>query len=190
MSPRSKQIDRTRAAILDAAVEMILGTDNPGALTMQEIADAAGVSHRTIYRHFPTRQDLINAVGRTIDGGEASDPADFDSWVGDPARVTTFGAAHRESLRRGMSLAILTGEFRSDRDDMYWGYFQARFPNLPENEARRYFYALRSAFSANNVIVVGERFGISADEVTAVADFAASTLVAEIERRDNEAGGE
>ena len=194
MSPRSKQIDRTKGAILEAAVEMVLGTDHPGSLTMQEIADAAGVSHRTMYRHFPTRQDLINAVGKTIDGGTSdegwSDPSDFEMWVSNPGRVVAFGAGHREALRRGLSFSVQIGDFRSDRDEMYWEYFQARFPNLVETEARRYFYALRAVYSANNVITIGERFGISADEVTTVTSFAVGTLVAEIERRNNEAGGD
>jgi len=193
MSPRNAQIDRTRAAILDAAEKMILHTDHHGDLTMQAIADAAGVSHRTIYRHFPTRHDLINEVGRVIDeraneAGDWHNASDFEAWVSQPERTVAFGAAHREPLRRALSFSVRSGEFRSDRDEMYWGFFRERFPNLTEADARRYFYALRATYSAAIVITVGERFRISADEVTAVTDFAVSTLVAEIERRDDEAG--
>lgn len=191
MSPRSAQIDRTRTAILDAAEEMILNTENPGTLTMQDIADAAGVSHRTIYRHFPTRGELINAVGRAIDQRASvdgwADPTDFDEWVDEPARIVAFGVGHREPLRRALAVSVLSGEFRTDRDEMYWGYFRDRFPNLTEAEARSYFYALRSLYSAHSLIVIGERFGISAEEVTAVTEFGVSTLVAEIERRNDEA---
>lgn len=194
MSPRTAQIDRTRTAILEAAEEMILYTDNPGAVTMQNIADAAGVSHRTIYRHFPTRGDLINAVGRAIDDRVRADgwaePTSFDEWVSEPARIVAFGVGNRDSLRRALAVSVRSGEFRTDRDERYWGYFRDRFRNLPEAEARRYFYALRAVYSAHSVIVTGERFGISADEVTAVTEFGVGTLVAEIERRDEMARGD
>lgn len=51
----------TRDRILDAARDLILHR-HPAALTVQQIADTAGVSHRTIYRYFPTKDELIHAV--------------------------------------------------------------------------------------------------------------------------------
>lgn len=51
----------TRARILDAARDLIL-EQHPAALTIAEIAAAAGVSHRTVYRYFPTKEELITAV--------------------------------------------------------------------------------------------------------------------------------
>ncbi len=63
MAERTNQVDRTRKAILDAATEIVFGTASPEEFTMQNVADAAGVSHRTLYRYFPSRAELINAVG-------------------------------------------------------------------------------------------------------------------------------
>jgi AcrR family transcriptional regulator len=50
---------RNRRAVLDAAVALL--GERPQA-TMQEIADASGVGRTTVYRHFPRRQDLIDAL--------------------------------------------------------------------------------------------------------------------------------
>lgn len=51
----------TRGRILDAARELVL-KQHPAALTVVEIAAAAGVSERTVYRYFPTKEELIHAV--------------------------------------------------------------------------------------------------------------------------------
>lgn len=37
--------------------------DQPEA-TMQDLADAAGLGRATVYRHFPTREALLEAIGR------------------------------------------------------------------------------------------------------------------------------
>jgi AcrR family transcriptional regulator len=50
---------RNRRHVLDAAVALL--AQRPQA-TMQEIADASGLGRTTVYRHFPRRQDLIDAL--------------------------------------------------------------------------------------------------------------------------------
>lgn len=59
---------RNIAAILDAATECL--TRDPAAST-SEIAKAAGVGRVTLYGHFPSRADLVDAVFvHAIEGGE------------------------------------------------------------------------------------------------------------------------
>jgi AcrR family transcriptional regulator len=75
-----------RRAILDAAWRLVAerGVDVP----MRVIAQEAGVGDATLYRHFPTPDDLIvgllgevlERVGRVVDACEAS-------WDQDPARA-------------------------------------------------------------------------------------------------------
>jgi AcrR family transcriptional regulator len=50
---------RNRRTVLDAAVALL--ARRPQA-TMQEVADASGLGRTTVYRHFPRRQDLIDAL--------------------------------------------------------------------------------------------------------------------------------
>jgi AcrR family transcriptional regulator len=58
---RDAEADSTSDRILDAARELILER-HPSALTVAEIARRAGVSERTIYRYFPTKQELLTEV--------------------------------------------------------------------------------------------------------------------------------
>jgi AcrR family transcriptional regulator len=51
--------DRITAGILDTAAAVLA---ERGEASMAEIADAAGVSRATLYRYFPTRDALLNAL--------------------------------------------------------------------------------------------------------------------------------
>jgi AcrR family transcriptional regulator len=55
--PRDERADR---AILDAALEL-LAEVGPTGLSVEEVAARAGVSKATIYRRFPTKDDLVVA---------------------------------------------------------------------------------------------------------------------------------
>lgn len=57
---------RTRRAILEAMVDVIMETDGIG-FSVQAVADRAGVTHRTIYNHFPTREALCDAFSAYVD---------------------------------------------------------------------------------------------------------------------------
>ena len=56
-------LERTRDGILDAARRLV-AKRHPSALSVAEIAAEAGVSHRTVYRYFPTKEELISAVAQ------------------------------------------------------------------------------------------------------------------------------
>lgn len=58
---RAPRVDaqRNREAVIDAALELL--SRNPNA-SMQTIAERSGVGRTTVYRHFPTRLDLVRAL--------------------------------------------------------------------------------------------------------------------------------
>jgi AcrR family transcriptional regulator len=58
--PKRKDHQRNREAILKAADEAY--AENTGSLSMPEVASRAGVGRATVYRHFPDRFRLANAV--------------------------------------------------------------------------------------------------------------------------------
>src|SRR6516225_3996019 len=75
-APRPKRADarRNERTLLDAAAAVFVrsGVDAP----VRDIAGAAGVGMGTIYRHFPTRADLVIAVYRNqVDACAEAGPA-------------------------------------------------------------------------------------------------------------------
>ncbi len=52
------RVQRTRRAVIEAVRELAL-TAGPAAVSHQAVAEHAGVGRATLYRHWPTRQDLL-----------------------------------------------------------------------------------------------------------------------------------
>ncbi|MGC3993602.1 MAG: helix-turn-helix domain-containing protein [Propionicimonas sp.] len=71
--PQRADALRNRRRILDAASEQI--TANGPDVGMDEIATAAGVAVGTLYRHFPTKADLLSAV-IAVDIAQIADDAE------------------------------------------------------------------------------------------------------------------
>ena len=82
MSLREQQRAVTRERIITALSELIQSR-HPLDVTMAAVAEQAGVSEPTLYRHFPTKRDLFAALGshlyRRTTAGVA--PSNLDELV-------------------------------------------------------------------------------------------------------------
>src|SRR5918997_6174094 len=89
---RTRQKARTRAALLDAARDLLARGRTPG---VEEAAATAGVSRATAYRYFPNQRALLVAAhpeieATTLLGDDARcDPRErLDRTVGELIRIT------------------------------------------------------------------------------------------------------
>jgi AcrR family transcriptional regulator len=63
--PRRSDAERNRRHVIETGIEM---HPRDPELNMQELADASGVGRTTLYRHFPNRESLLEAViGEIVD---------------------------------------------------------------------------------------------------------------------------
>jgi AcrR family transcriptional regulator len=86
---RAELEDETRLRITEAAVHLH-GTVGPAYTSISAIADHAGVQRATVYRHFPTEDDLFAAC--SAHWIATHPPPDFSKWasIADPgARLRT-----------------------------------------------------------------------------------------------------
>ena len=75
---REEQTAATRERILDAAWDL-LRTTRPVDLGYTDVASAAGVSRRTVYRHFPSADDLFAGLAQRIaEATDGEDPSEMD----------------------------------------------------------------------------------------------------------------
>ncbi len=104
-----------RQALIDSAIKLL--AENPGA-SFIEIAEAAGVGRASLYRHFPTREDLIRELSlqaiHAMDEASAHIKSDADSAV--------------DALRLLIAAMIPLG-------DRF--YFLTRLPVLEDEEINR-----------------------------------------------------
>jgi len=97
---------RNRDRLLATASEVFAERGLDAAL--EEIARRAGVSIGTLYNHFPTREDLFDAIFparmAVLDAGAEAALADPDPWSGFVAFTETLFALHAED--RGLNDAL------------------------------------------------------------------------------------
>jgi AcrR family transcriptional regulator len=76
-------MDRTRARITEAAIELH-GSVGPAATTMSAVAERAGITRATLYRHFPNEGALFTACSAELRSENPSpDPAQW-AVIDDP----------------------------------------------------------------------------------------------------------
>ncbi|HAP76477.1 MAG TPA: hypothetical protein DCR14_10375 [Acidimicrobiaceae bacterium] len=61
MQNEDPRVARTRAAVLGTAADLVV-EGGPSALTVDAVVARSGVAKSTIYRHWPTRDDLVRDV--------------------------------------------------------------------------------------------------------------------------------
>ena len=113
-----KAAERNHAAILEVAHDLL--ASSPTA-SMNEIAKRAGVGAGTLYRHFPTREELILAVYRH-DMQKLADSVDELLKTHSPldAFVTWFETlAAYIRIKHGLDQALHSAAIRSAIDESY-----------------------------------------------------------------------
>ncbi len=126
---RREQKEQTRQLILEVAAREFARKGLLGAKTA-EIAEAAGISHGSIFAHFVTREALVAAVINEVGGRIASRVRSLVLRGGD-VRVTL--SAHLEAL--------------SEHEDFY-ARLVLEGPLLP-SDARRVFVEIQSAICSH-----------------------------------------
>ncbi|TPG22260.1 TetR/AcrR family transcriptional regulator [Sphingomonas koreensis] len=141
---------RNLLTLLNAAKELFAeaGIDAP----VRDIADRAGVGVGTVYRHFPTRADLIAAVfAREIEAcADAADRIAADHTPFEALRLWMGEFVALASTKRGLAQALHSGE--------------PAFDFVPVKRDQRLFPAFRKLFDA--ALSAGEiRSDVGADDI-------------------------
>jgi AcrR family transcriptional regulator len=110
MRRRAEQVDQTRQRIVEATVELH-GSVGPASTTIAAIADRAGVTRLTVYRHFPDDAALFGACSaHWISRQQLPDPGAW-SGIDDPAARLRAGLADLYRFYRA-GAGMLTGIYR------------------------------------------------------------------------------
>lgn len=175
---------RTRRAILEALADVITETDGLG-FSVQAVADRAGVTHRTVYNHFPTRDALCEAFSDYVDEslaavGQPLDPMLSLGTLPDAAaRLYQILQLQERNVRAGVMLMIgnrrPTKVWRERTDTL-----EKIIADAPAGEAlppRQAAAAVRMFLSSIGWHLLTEQCGLSTDEAVATSVWASRVLL-------------
>ena len=185
-SLRDQHADLTRDLIM-RAFQRLLQNDLPDAITYPQVAEAAGVSLRTVYRYFPTRVDLLKSAAAWLaeftDGVEWRDPRTVDDLAGVVPEMGRIFDEHTNVFR-----ALAGDELQDQRREAVAAAVADVSGNLPADEARRAEAVLGYIRSGRAWLVLHDHYGLGGDEIVSALDWAASTLIEDVRRRNEAAG--
>jgi AcrR family transcriptional regulator len=188
VSLRDERAHAVRSRIL-GAVASLLEDGDAEQLTMPGVAEAAGVSLRTVYRYYPTRDDLLEAAGRWI-GEELLRhpyPRDLDE-VADLYQDGCRDFEERPGLVRAMALSELGLDARRprrrERLQAIRRALRAELVDLPDDELRRAEAVLAYLHNMLAYTVLREESGLSGDEIGEAVGWAIRTLTEDLRKKN------
>lgn len=196
-SIRQDYKDQTRARILDAAVALIEESGET-PLTMSAVAKRAGVTDRTVYRHFETRDALVRATWSRMQQRVASQgfPRTAEAMIDSPLRLFPRFDEARELVRAslyspaGVDMRMSSNE---ERQEAMLASVRDAFPAADEQWLRRraaIAQLINSAYAWEVLRqywrIEGEEAGTAASEALAVLLGKSAAEPASWERKDTE----
>lgn len=187
-SLREQQAALARERILRGVAEL-LERDGAAELTMPQVAEVSGISLRTLYRYFPTREALLDAAGRWI-GGELLKQG-YPTTLDDVA--DSFERACEEfDEHPGLVRAMATSEVgraarssrRRERLDAIRQLLQTEVGALPERELRQAEAVLAYLHNMLAYTTLREEQHLAGTEIGEALGWAIRTLVADLRRRN------
>lgn len=183
---RDRQVAETRESILDALTHL-LGDRRADEVTTRDIAASAGVSQRTVYRHFPDREALLEGLTQRLPQFEGPKPSFGSGGLGDIA----------PTARRLM--AMLDDHYVTARAEAVFNADPRRFaaetqantremrellasglPELDEREQLRVAAVIRCLVSTQAWLRMREEFGVPGTESGPVVAWVIDTIFREL----------
>ncbi len=189
MSLREQHALATRERILGAVADLLERGDTH-EVTVPAVADASGVSLRTIYRYYPTREELLEAAGRWI-GDELLKhpyPRDLDE-VADLYEEGALDFDERPGLVRALALSHLGREVRGyrrrERLDAIGQALRRELTELSDAELMRAQAVLAYLHNMLAYTTLREENGLSGQEIGEAIGWAIRTLIADLRKRNH-----
>jgi AcrR family transcriptional regulator len=190
VSLREQHAELTRERILSAVAEL-LETGHADDITVPDVAAASGVSLRTIYRYYATREQLLEAAGRWI--GDELFKHPYPRSLDDTAERFRSECVHfdeRPGLVRALALSQLGREVRSHRREERMEAIRRALHEevgaLPEDELRRAEAVLGYLHNMLAYTTMREENALTGAEIGEALGWALGALIADLRRRNRQ----
>jgi len=183
-SLRSRQAELARTAILQALLSHLEAGD-ADQVSMDDLARQAGVSRRTLYRYFPTRDDLLAAAAEWIRDDVLQLPVGIgaegivESFRRAAMRLREHPGVARALLRTETGRALRTG-YRTDRVAAIREALVREVPGLSRPQLERAAGVLTYLCSSSAWITIQDESGLDAAGAQAAVAWAIESLLARL----------
>ena len=187
---RDSAKDETRHAIIQAAIDVILH-EGVSAFTMQNVADKAGVSLRTVYRHFESREQLLEGLSAHVDRAVEALGVRHPTTIAEGEALvrplfSKFGVI-QDALRASVIASIATRHTAKgylQRRAIMLDWLAAAHPNLSAGELKEAGAIVGTLSGSRAWYVMTSELGLDSEQAGRAADWAVRTLLADLRKRN------
>jgi AcrR family transcriptional regulator len=173
-SLRERQAQQVRTAVLEAVISEL---ENKAVddVAMADVAQAAGISLRTLYRYFPDRSSLLHAAGEHLYGSlgvpfEIASPEDISGSLLDAARRLSTRPELTRALVRTTAGRATRSAVRGRRVEAIGAALKPVTDSLDADTARWATAVIAHLCSAASWVIITDESGLDeADAQRAVA---------------------
>lgn len=146
---------------------------DPSLFTYARVAELAGVSERTVYRMFPTKEDLDRAYSSEAVMAAGVPPPDELAGVPDMIREITkiwsdrFGGVRVQEHEPESDVYPVSMEARRQRDADFLARLRTLIPDsaeLPDRQLLALAAAIQSTYSIRTMAISAQRWGLTIEE--------------------------
>lgn len=195
---RDEAKEATRARIVDALQRVVL-EEGVHAFSVATVAKRAGIAHRTVYRHFPSREDLLEALSDVIETTGPSKEAVAAHHARPLLEFAREGVGGLfgvlESMKDRATAEFIIGvalrhNTRGKRER--WARIQdemrTEFPALPPEEQLAGAAVLRALMSSNTWFHLSVQLDVPLEIASRGISRAIELVLADLARRNDELG--
>lgn len=189
---REQKAEDTRDRILQALTDLLADPKTKiSELSVGRIAERAGVSEPTVYRHFPNREAMFEAFDDWYGArmGKFDMPTDLDELVALPPRSFAYYDEHADLIRASRTrndVAQIGGRARRRRTRMMADALSPLTAHLEPGDAQARAAVFRYLNSSQAWHTLTSELGVESRDAAGAVSWALETLLAEL-RRDHAA---
>jgi AcrR family transcriptional regulator len=178
---REQQQEMTRARIMEALLALI--TEGKIAdFTVRDVAKRAGVSYASVYRHYPTREALLDALTTWVELLPQMPPmpmvlAELPEWTKVIAAAFAASGETTMAVSRALTVLNVLPEGTRRRDAHLQALVAAAVPRIGQAELRQVAAIFRHLSNSGAWTALQQRYGLSADETAAALSWATGVLI-------------
>lgn len=186
---RASQAEQTHNLILDTLAEMV-AEDGFEGIVVNELAKRAGLAARTVYRHFPDRDALHDALAKRISDlavwtatGLSEKSSDWPEVIQQvflefDAQETVSTVAARLNAVRGRASSDSNQRRSSFRDQI-----RAEFPTLAEAEIEALLAVVQLLGSSRTWLRLREELNMTGEQSGPIMRWLLELVLADVEKR-------
>jgi AcrR family transcriptional regulator len=184
---RERQAQQTRDSILDALGEL-LAEKAADEVTTKELAGAAGVSERTVYRHFPDRTSLVEGLADRFVTSAGRPPVVPERLADVGPLVVELFRALEEHHVEAQAEALLNSDPRRyasatrRHTQQFRALVEDGFPELDAGRQQALASIVRVLASPQAWLRLRAEFGIAGDDSGSIVAWAIEALIDQVER--------